>query len=345
MKWIPYPLAISDDPRMDTAGEAAEVLWTRAWTWCGKHALDGRVPKRMVARLCPTDTDARVTALIETGLWIEEDDAYQVADWDDITGDVTTLVKRRQADSERQQRHRARLRQAAERRAAENGQTSLLVDVSRDMSRDTYVGQDVSASASDATVVPLTAPPSGQPGTEDTASGQDVTGAEGSRPQSRDSHVTVTPLEVDEELLPPTPLASEGGPPASSTSPPHTPAAPRPGAGSCDPRTRPHARCRGCGTDRRAGRRAAADRAAAEAAAQQAAALAHLDELRAAREAVPWCGDHACRRVGRMRITDDDRLAPCPRCHPDVVVGPLPAPAPVPATAAGGRASRRQPAF
>jgi hypothetical protein len=99
---------------------------------------------------------------------------------------------------------------------------------------------------------------------------------------------------------------------------PERPSPPQPprqaGGAKC---THGRSRCRACGTGSR-------QTAAADAQAAQAAAAARDTELVAARAAVPWCGDADCspqdRRLGRVT----DVVAKCPRCHPDVVVGPAP---------------------
>lgn len=70
-------------------------------------------------------------------------------------------------------------------------------------------------------------------------------------------------------------------------------------------------------------------RLARERAIAAAADRTHDDaaELLAARRAVPWCGDADCDQHDRRRITagpnGNQGLSKCPRCHPDLVVGPV----------------------
>lgn len=73
--------------------------------------------------------------------------------------------------------------------------------------------------------------------------------------------------------------------------------------------------CRPCGTSPRATRRA---EAAAQAATQAT--------IRAARAAVPHCGDPDCSPQDRRRGRITDQVAKCPACHPDLVIGPAPPP-------------------
>lgn len=48
-----------------------------------------------------------------------------------------------------------------------------------------------------------------------------------------------------------------------------------------------------------------------------------LADLRARRDAVPWCGHADCDSTTRWRDVDDTTFR-CPECHPDLIVGPLP---------------------
>ncbi|RBY82668.1 hypothetical protein [Blastococcus sp. TF02A-26] len=270
LKWVAFPLNISDDPRMLAAGEPAEVLWTRAWTWCGKYALDGRIPKGIVARLAPDDTAARVEALLEEELWVDEGDCYLVADWEEVIGSVKGLNAQQKAAADRSKKYRQNVKAKAERLAVEAGQTSLLVPASRDASRDA-----AATAAPSLTVVPDPADTNdgdAEPGEALTCT--DPASRDASRHASRDaSRPESRPRRRRRTTTPLPPLASEGGtdPAPSSTSPP---AAARPSAG-CDPVAQPHAGCRGCGTNTRAGRRAAA---------AAAAVTAEQERIRAERE-------------------------------------------------------------
>lgn len=103
-----------------------------------------------------------------------------------------------------------------------------------------------------------------------------------SRGLSRDSH------GVDKNRdNPPNPPASRGA--------------------NCDPISKPHPHCRGCGTSRRAGRQQA------DADAAQAAVQADL-ELRAAAKNAPHCGHPDCDPNGRWRTTPTGQQR-CPECN------------------------------
>lgn len=238
MRWVPKPTDCYSDLGLDEAGEAAEILWHRAWAWCGHQETGGFIPTAMVARLCPTRTRARVQALLKVGKWVEVDGGYQVADFDDAMGELKSLIHRRKSDAERARRYRAK--------------------------------HDASEAAS--------RPPS----------------ADASRPASRDDHA----LEEKRDN-PPNPPASRGA--------------------NCDPLSPTHDNCRGCCTTPRA-------RAKLAEAAEQQRQADELAQLQDRRAAVAWCGNYLCDRRTRRRIDDDGGTEPCPACHPDVVVGPLPGP-------------------
>jgi hypothetical protein len=95
-----------------------------------------------------------------------------------------------------------------------------------------------------------------------------------------------------------------------------TPLTPRRGRGECDPANPIHDNCRPCGTTPR-------QRAAAAAATAENLAAQQLADLERRRQAVEWCGDEDCDPRWRKVLTADG-LVPCPNCHPDLVVGPLP---------------------
>lgn len=110
MKWVPYPSKAHSDPRLAAAGEAAEILWSRAWAWSGDQETNGFVPVEMVARLCPHRTRQRVSALLEHGIWVAVDGGYEPTDWTETTGDIRGLEKVREKDAARARRYRARKR-------------------------------------------------------------------------------------------------------------------------------------------------------------------------------------------------------------------------------------------
>lgn len=86
---------------------------------------------------------------------------------------------------------------------------------------------------------------------------------------------------------------------------------------NCDPDSKPHPNCRGCRTTPRL---ITADLEAANA----AAAAAQLEDLVQRRNDLDWCGDPDCDPIER-RVDTARGVTKCPACHPDVVVGPLPA--------------------
>lgn len=97
-----------DEAAMIRAGEAAEVLWSRAFAKCGATETDGFIPDGMPARLCPTRTNARVSALVRELLWTRVDGGW-VMDWTDQIS-KEELTARREAGARRQQAFRDRPR-------------------------------------------------------------------------------------------------------------------------------------------------------------------------------------------------------------------------------------------
>lgn len=128
MKWVPYPSKTYSDPRLEAAGEAAEILWSRAWAWIGDQETDGFIPEAMVARLCPTRTRARLAALLEHDIWVAVDGGYKPTDWDETTGDVRGLERVREQAAERARRYRKNRANAR----------ATLTASSRDASRDDH---------------------------------------------------------------------------------------------------------------------------------------------------------------------------------------------------------------
>lgn len=241
MKWVPYPSKAYGDPRLAAAGEAAEILWSRAWAWCGDQETDGFIPAEMVARLCPTRTSQRLAALLALDIWVEVEGGYLPTDWREITDDIKGMEQVREQAAERARRYRAN------RKAKKSRSTTPATSPSRDESRDAL------------------------------------------RDESRPRHGQ----EVEGDNYPPDPP---------------------PSGGHCDPITKPHRNCRGCGTSRRGARRSPAEAAAAE--------LRVVEDMRARRAAVQHCG--ACSPYDRTVEIPGMGVRRCPDCHPDLVVGPLP---------------------
>lgn len=239
MKWVARSTGDYSDLRLARAGEAAEILYDRAWGWSGHHEQGGFIPAEMVARLCPTKTKARVSALIREGLWRATDGGYQAVDWDEVYEDVKSLVHRRKSDRDRKRRQRER-DDASHQPSAE-----LSDEPSPPESTDTGRDEDVNAS----------------------------------RGLSRDSHGA----EKSREERTPQPPARRGA--------------------DCDPISKPHSRCRGCGTTKRVEVQTAA-----------AEAIAAEERRRAAAKNAPHCGDPDCDPHSRWRTTALG-VVRCPECH------------------------------
>lgn len=152
MEWAKLPTSYPNDPAMMRAGEAAEVLWARAFAYSGEHETDGFVPAEVLARLTPARGKARAAALVREGLWEAVPGGWtftgRALDLLAVSDQVTAT---REAGRLRQAAHRARQKETRNsvRNAVTNGEvtrTELEVEV------DT-----AAAAARDAVTPPATA--------------------------------------------------------------------------------------------------------------------------------------------------------------------------------------------
>lgn len=144
MDHVKLPVHQYDEGAMIRAGEAAEVLWTRAFAKCGAMESDGFIPDGLPERLCPTKTKARIAALVREGLWTVVDGGWQM-DW---TGQISSaeLQERRDAGARRQKEWRERARQTKTTRPARRAR-----DDGSNTSRDALLtGQEVEVEVEDA---------------------------------------------------------------------------------------------------------------------------------------------------------------------------------------------------
>jgi hypothetical protein len=108
--WVKLSTNYYDDPAVMRAGEAAEVLFTRAMAYCGDQETDGVVPAEVLPRLTPTRGVARARALVREGLWEEIPGGWRFSSWDHHQTSREALERDRQANRRRQAIHRARRR-------------------------------------------------------------------------------------------------------------------------------------------------------------------------------------------------------------------------------------------
>lgn len=89
----------------------AEALgtWVLALSWSNEHLTDGYVPAHMVENLAGTDAGAR--ALLEAGLWRRRRDGFVFVNWAEHQSTREQVEQRREANRERQNRHRGKKRE------------------------------------------------------------------------------------------------------------------------------------------------------------------------------------------------------------------------------------------
>lgn len=134
MDWVKLSSSYYNDPAIMRAGEAAEVLFTRALGYCGEQETEGFVPAEALQRLTPTKATARAEALVREGLWDAVPGGWQFVAWQKHQTSADKLAAAREANRRRQAAHRAR------RNPHRNGVTNASVT-------PTEVEQEVDAAA------------------------------------------------------------------------------------------------------------------------------------------------------------------------------------------------------
>lgn len=99
---------------------AAELLWARAWAWCGEAESAGFVPRSTVTTALGSRLPVAET-LVDTGLWEAMPSGFNVLGWEEIAGTPEEITARRLADAARKRKQRS--------------QNLKSQDVSRDMSQ------------------------------------------------------------------------------------------------------------------------------------------------------------------------------------------------------------------
>jgi hypothetical protein len=126
MDWVKLSSNYYNDPAVMRAGEAAEVLFTRALAYCGDQETEGFIPEEALLRLTPTRAAARAAALVTEGLWTVVDGGWRFVAWERHQVAQQRLQERREANRERQAKHRANRRTAnGVRNAVTNGDVTL----------------------------------------------------------------------------------------------------------------------------------------------------------------------------------------------------------------------------
>ena len=108
MDWVKLSTGYYRDPKVQRAGEAAEVLFTRALAYSGEQETDGHIPRAALLLICPIKPQPRVRALVGEGLWAEVPDGWVIPGWDTWQQTQDRIRARREAGRRRVAQHRAR---------------------------------------------------------------------------------------------------------------------------------------------------------------------------------------------------------------------------------------------
>jgi hypothetical protein len=107
MTWFKLSDQFYDHPKVMQAGNAAVGLWVRCCTWSSRQLMDGHIPKSTAHHY---GTQRDIDRLIQTRLWIVQDDDYWVPDFLEFNPSAAKVLAERAAALERQtlwrQRHK-----------------------------------------------------------------------------------------------------------------------------------------------------------------------------------------------------------------------------------------------
>lgn len=108
--WFKVDDNLAFNAKVVTAGNEAIGLWVRAGSWASSQLTDGFVPTAialaMAAPMAPAidvpmaDPMAPIRALLQAGLWVEEEGGYQFHDWSDYQPSAEDEKKKRKAKSD-----------------------------------------------------------------------------------------------------------------------------------------------------------------------------------------------------------------------------------------------------
>jgi hypothetical protein len=107
--WVKLSSNYYNDPAIMRAGEAAEVLFTRALGYCGEQETEGFVPAEVLPRLTPSKATGRAAALVREGLWAAVPGGWQFTAWQKHQTSSDQLAAARESNRRRQAAHRSRV--------------------------------------------------------------------------------------------------------------------------------------------------------------------------------------------------------------------------------------------
>lgn len=110
MEFVKLKTTYYNDLAIMAAGEAAEVLFTRALAFAGEQETDGFIPAAVVPRLAPNKTSTRISSLVREGLWVKVTGGWQIAGWEKHQALKSELDMKRDQTRQRVAAHRDRKR-------------------------------------------------------------------------------------------------------------------------------------------------------------------------------------------------------------------------------------------
>lgn len=113
MDWCRLSAGYYRDPAIAQAGEAAELLFVRALSYCAEQETGGIVPLAVLPVLTPTKPEQRAAALVKHRLWLREGDHFRVRSWERIQEALEAEAERRRKDRDRKAEKRRQEREAA----------------------------------------------------------------------------------------------------------------------------------------------------------------------------------------------------------------------------------------
>lgn len=104
MTWFHIDDSFWSHPKTINLSRGAVALWVRAGSYCGKHLTDGFLSEQALW-MCQGTTE-EATELVEASLWLRAANGWQFHDWADYQDTKDTVLKRREAWRNRQNRNR-----------------------------------------------------------------------------------------------------------------------------------------------------------------------------------------------------------------------------------------------
>jgi hypothetical protein len=111
MAWARLDDSFYDHPKVIAVWHArpdALGLHMRAISYCARHETDGKIHNAAVMALSPfqRDREGQVGALVDAGLWYEQEEHYLIHDYLDYNLSRDEIAAKREADRERQAKRR-----------------------------------------------------------------------------------------------------------------------------------------------------------------------------------------------------------------------------------------------